>query len=286
MEPSVLMKQYPKFDDYLKTQMTYIQIRDNLDVNPITSSNLAKFVLNLPVAEKKEIGDIVYPEGWEEIFTECKDEIKSAIAYVNSQIKIGKQVFPKEENIFRAFKLINPKQIKVIIVGQDPYHSRDRTTGEPVANGLAFSCNGSQIQSSLLNIYKEIENTFGRRPSSGNLEHLCSQGVFLINKCLTVNDGEAKSHGSAWNFVIHKILNMVLAQVDFCFLCLWGRVAQSLVEGRDKLTFNSQRIMVLNSYHPSGFNTGEKSFVGCGHFKTINQLLIQNGHAGIDWVGP
>lgn len=284
MEPSEMMKYFPNFSDYLNTQQNYEQLKQSLNVNPIVSANLAKFTLNLPINEIKEITDLKYPEGWENYFNECKDEINQALLYVNSQIRLGKNVFPKKENIFRSFQLVQLKQIRVIIIGQDPYHSRDKETGEPIANGLSFSCNGRQIQSSLLNIWKELNNTYGRTPSSGNLDHWAYQGVLMLNKCLTVNENDAKSHGDSWKFFIYKILNIILAEVPFCFLCLWGGVAQKLIEGRDKLTFNSQRIMVMKAGHPSGLNTANP-FVGCGHFKTINDLLYQNNQPMIDWIG-
>lgn len=284
MEPSELMKIFPKFSDYLATQQTYEQIKNNLNQNLIVSQNLARFSLNLPVYERKEINNIIYPPGWEEYFNECQSELENALTYVNSQIRLGKIVFPKEENLFRAFQLTQIDRIRVIIVGQDAYHSRDSDTGEPVANGCSFSCNGRRIQPSLQNIFKELQRTFGMMPSSGNLDHWGLQGVLMINKCLTVNEGEPLSHGDAWKFFIHKILNIILAKVPFCFLCLWGAKAQKLVEGRDKLTFNSQRVMVLKAGHPSSLNIANP-FIGNDHFKIINEILYNNGQPMIDWLG-
>jgi uracil-DNA glycosylase len=284
MEQSAMMKQFPRFTEYLDTQPTYDQIKNMLNQNSIVSENLAKFTLNLPVVEINEITDLPYPPGWEQYFLECKAEIDQALVYVNSQIRLGKNVFPRRENIFRAFTFHPINLIRVIVIGQDPYHSRDYDTGECVANGLSFSCNGSKIQPSLINIMKELENSFGMRPPHGNLDHWAQQGVLMLNKCLTVNEGEAKSHGDAWKFFVHKILNIVLANVPFCFLCLWGNEAQKLVEGSNKLTFSSQKILVMKAGHPSGLNT-KNPFVGCGHFLTINQLLIQNGQAPINWIG-
>lgn len=278
MEPCELMKYFPRFTDFLQTQITYEQLINNLHVNSIVSQNLSKFKLNLPVIERKEITTIIVPDGWQDEFKECLPEIQKALMYVNSQIKLGKNVWPKEENLFRAFQLTALNNVKVIVIGQDPYHSPE------VANGLAFSCNGDKIQSSLVNVFKELRNIYGREPSSGNLDHWAQQGVLLLNKCLTVNEGEAKSHGDSWKFFIHKILNIILLKVRFCFLCLWGKEAQKLVEGRDKLTFSSQKVLVLKAGHPSGLNTKDP-FVGCGHFKIINDLLIANGEIPIDWIG-
>jgi uracil-DNA glycosylase len=281
---SELMRYYPTFGDFLATQPTYDDIYKNLNIDPIVSMNLAKFTLNLPVIQRNEIDSYDIPPGWELEFNECEPEYRQAIIYVNSQIRLGKIVFPKKENLFRAFRLTPLNTIKVIIIGQDPYHSIDTETGEPVASGLSFSCAGRGIQPSLNNIFKELANSFGRAPSSGNLEHWALQGVLLINKCLTVNKGEAKSHGDAWKFFVFKLLNIILEKIPFCFLCLWGNVAQKLVDGRDKLTFNSSRVMVLKGGHPSGLNQ-TNPFVGCGHFVTINNILMANGYAPIDWIG-
>lgn len=281
---SAMMKKYGSFSEFLKTRPTYDDIRRGVTVNPIAAEIETRLTLNLPVSKKEPISITEYPLEWSHYFKECEAELANALQFVNYQIKLGKNVFPRREDIFRVFELVKPSDVRVIIVGQDPYHSRDKETREPVADGLAFSCNGKKIQSSLANIFNEVERTEGGKPESGNLDFWAKQGVLLINTCLTVDEGEPKSHGTAWKSFIYKILNLLLADVEYCFLCLWGTDAQKLVDGRDKLTVSTSTTKILTAGHPSGLNRANP-FVGCGHFCEINSILRGNEIEPIDWVG-
>lgn len=279
---SVMMQEYKKFEDYLKVQKSFKDLENEIDMNNATNI-VATLTLNLPVA-KREIQSIPeFPEAWKHIFEECRPEIEQAMIFVNRQIASGNVICPEIKNIFRAFHLTKPEDVKVIIVGQDPYHSIDIDTGNPVATGLSFSCNGKQLQPSLRNVFKEIERTEGKAPSSGNLDHWAEQGVLMINICLTVNKGIAKSHGQAWNAFTYKVLKLLLNDVKFSFLCLWGLEAQKIISGRNKVTFSTKKVCVKEAYHPSGLNT-KHPFVGCGHFYDINQSLIKNGYNPINWI--
>lgn len=275
---SEMMKKYGTFQEYLKTRPTYDEIRQGVVVNPIAVDIETRLTLNLPVSRREPIVVTEYPLEWAHYFKECESELNNALGFVNYQIKLGKNVYPKREDLFRAFTLIKPRDVRVIIIGQDPYHTRG------VANGIAFSCNGEKIQSSLVNVFNEIERTEGGRPETGRLEHWLEQGVLPINLCFTVNEGEPKSHGDAWKAFFYKLMNLLLLDIEYCFLCLWGAEAQKLVDGRDKLTISTSTTMVLKAGHPSGLNK-TNPFVGCGHFKEINDILKGNDLEPIDWVG-
>lgn len=279
MSFSKLMEEYPSFSEFAKTRPSYRQIRDGITQNPNQISIESRLTLNLPQIRRDPWELPEPPSGWEALFDECRGDIEHSLEYINLQIAQGKKIAPSKEKLFRAFNYFLPHQTRVIIIGQDPYY----TSG--VANGLCFSFDGPKFQPSLVNVYKEIENSFGCRPPDGNLEFWAMQGVLLLNKCLTVNEGTAKSHGKAWDGFVHKILTLVLERVEFCFVCLWGTVAQSLFKGRNAIPYDQKRVKVLEAGHPSSMNTGKNPFVGCGHFVEINQVLINNGLPPIDWSG-
>lgn len=278
---STMMKEYPKFEDYLKVQKTFKDLENEIDMNTATNI-VATLTLNLPVSRRDVHVIPDFPEAWKELFEECRSEIEQGMIFVNRQVAAGHVVCPPVKDIFKAFHLTKPEDVKVIIVGQDPYHSMDTETGLPVATGLSFSCNG-KLQPSLRNVFKEIERTEGRKPESGNLDHWAEQGVLMINMCLTVNKGVAKSHGRAWEAFTYKLMKLLLEKVDFAFLCLWGLEAQKIISSRNKVSFSSKKICVKEAYHPSGLNT-KHPFVGCSHFYEINHSLIKNGMAPINWI--
>lgn len=279
---SELMKEYPNFLDYLATQKSYTEILSNvIGRSTVAASTEAKFSMKLPV-KKKQLIEIEYaPDGWEEYFDEYYDDLMRAIDAANDFILAGKNVYPKPENIFRAFDLVKPEDVRVIIVGQDPYHQKG------VANGLAFSCNG-KAQPSLKTIFKEIKRTEGQEPVTTDLEFWARQDVLLINTCLTVNEGSAGSHRTIWRSFINGILTLLLENKDFVILCLWGREAQKLVDGKanEKISFNSKKVLILRSGHPSPLAQGAANpFYGCGHFQQINEEFRKRGEPEIDWVG-
>jgi uracil-DNA glycosylase len=217
------------------------------------------------------------PNSWESTFKYAYPELELINKILQEKIDKGERIFPLKKNIFRAFYLTPLDNIKVVIIGQDPYHSTDEI-GEPVANGLAFSVsNNSKLQPSLYNIFKEMKNCY---PSftyeSGNLSDWAKQGVFLINSCLTVKPHEAGSHKKIWFGFIIKVLKAICNTVPNCIFLLWGDKAQFFrpyLEGR---------IKVLETSHPSGFSAN-RGFIGSSHFKTTNELLISLKKEPIDW---
>jgi uracil-DNA glycosylase len=199
------------------------------------------------------------------------NRIKSFI--LNEKSK-GKEVYPPGHLIFNAFNLTPFEQVKVVIIGQDPYH------GFGQANGFSFSVpKGVKTPPSLQNIYKEIEQDLGCiTPPHGNLETWAKQGVLLLNAVLTVNAGEPASHKAAgWeNFTNAVIYHLSEKRNNLVFL-LWGRFAQE-----KELLIDSSKHLILKAAHPSPFSAYQ-GFMGCKHFSKTNTYLQQHKIAPIDW---
>ena len=182
--------------------------------------------------------------------------------------------YPAKENIFRAFYNTPLDKVKVVILGQDPYHEPGQ------AMGMSFSVpNGTKLPPSLKNIYKELDNEFGTHPDNGDLTFWANQGVLLLNTILTVRMGEAKSHhGLGWENFIDSIiedLNNINRPIVFM---LWGKDAQ-----RYQKFLTNKNHLVLSTSHPSPFSAN-RGFLGCNHFKDCNSFLLKNGITTINWV--
>lgn len=186
----------------------------------------------------------------------------------------GKQVLPPGKLIFNAFNLTPLNKVKVVIIGQDPYH------GIGQAHGLSFSVPyGVKTPPSLQNIYKEIEKDLGLAiPNHGNLEAWAQQGVLLLNAVLTVNENEPASHKAAgWeNFTNAVIYHLSQQHLNLVFL-LWGRFAQE-----KELLIDATKHLVLKAAHPSPFSAYQ-GFFGCNHFSKTNDYLKNKGLTEIDW---
>lgn len=183
------------------------------------------------------------------------------------------KVFPTKTQVFRAFTT-DLHQVKVVILGQDPYH----TPG--AAHGLAFSVPSSQpIPPSLLNIYKEIDNEYGSHANrSGNLKSWQDQGVLLLNNVLTVEAHKAGSHrGKGWETFTQATVDYLNEQCEHLVFMLWGRDARS-----KKSSINSQKHLVLESPHPSPLSA-HAGFFGNNHFKLANDFLRQHSLTEISW---
>lgn len=185
-----------------------------------------------------------------------------------------KEIFPPARLIFNAFNTTPFDQVKVVILGQDPYH------GEGQANGLAFSVNkGIKIPPSLVNIFKEIDNEFGVKPHlSGDLTDWATQGVLLLNATLTVEAHTAGSHQKkGWEkFTDAAIKKLAEDRVNLVFL-LWGNYAQQ----KEKY-IDTNKHLVLKAVHPSPLSA-HRGFLGCNHFMLANDYLIQHGNEPIQW---
>lgn len=193
----------------------------------------------------------------------------------------GKQIYPKNDEYFRALELTPLNQVRVVILGQDPYH------GPGQAHGLSFSVQpGVRPPPSLVNIYKELERDLGlSRPAHGFLEHWAQQGVLLLNSVLTVEMAKAASHrGKGWEPFTDKIVRLIAAKPEPVVFFLWGSHAQKKAAFiRD--TEQGGQHLVLQAPHPSPLSA-YKGFFGCGHFSKANGFLKEHGLDPIDWSLP
>ena len=211
--------------------------------------------------------------GWDKLLHE---EMQKEY-FVNLQKKVedaysSSTCFPPYENIFNALNLTSYEDIKVVIIGQDPYHEKGQATG------LAFSVNeGVKLPPSLRNIYKEIASEFGTIPdTNGNLEYLAKQGVLLLNTTLTVEEGKANSHKSfGWETFTDSIIKLVSNKRDVIFM-LWGADA---IKKQALLKDN----IVLTTTHPSPLSA-YRGFLGSGQFLKVNEILSSQNKKEINWT--
>lgn len=193
----------------------------------------------------------------------------------------GKRIFPKGGEWFRALDLTPLEDVRVVILGQDPYH------GPGQAHGLCFSVQPDvRIPPSLVNIYKELEADLGiKRASHGFLEHWAQQGVLLLNSVLTVEMSQAASHqGRGWEKFTDAVIRQINARPEPVVFMLWGSYAQkkaAFVESIDK----GGRHLVLKAAHPSPLSA-HNGFLGCKHFSKANAFLKEHGQPPIDWALP
>ena len=185
-------------------------------------------------------------------------------------------VYPPPKYIFRAFDLSPFEKVKVVILGQDPYH------GKGQANGLCFAVNeGVTPPPSLQNIFKEIESEFKKpvQNREGDLSRWARQGVLLLNATLTVQAGQAGSHqGRGWEQFTDAVIRALSTERENLVFMLWGNYAKQKGAHIDR-----SRHLVLESAHPSPFSA-YNGFFGNGHFKKANEYLIQHGAEPIDWL--
>jgi uracil-DNA glycosylase len=200
-------------------------------------------------------------------------------AFVDAQIAAGKTVYPAD--VFRALRLTSPDAVKVVIVGQDPYHGDDK--GHPQAHGLAFSVPSPvRPPPSLRNIFKEIAGEFGYvMPAHGCLDAWARQGVLLLNTVLTVEQGKAASHAKrGWEACTDTLIRELAMRHEHLVFMLWGAHAQAkraLLDGRPHC--------VLDAPHPSPLSA-HRGFLGCRHFRLANDYLAANQRPQIDWRLP
>ncbi len=183
-------------------------------------------------------------------------------------------VYPPGSLIFNAFAHTPFEKVKVVILGQDPYH------GQGQAHGLSFSVpDGVKPPPSLVNMYKEIQNDLGITPSaSGNLEGWADQGIFLLNATLTVRASTAGSHqNKGWEPFTDKVIQSLSAGREHLVFMLWGNYARA-----KKSLIDTQKHLVLEAPHPSPFSANN-GFFGCKHFSKANEYLRQHGIEPIDW---
>ena len=202
-----------------------------------------------------------------------KQYFADLVNYLHAEKAAGATIFPPGSQIFRAFDLTPVKDVKVVILGQDPYH------GPGQAHGLSFSVpHGVPAPPSLKNIFKEIETDLGVRMSGcPNLEKWASQGVLLLNAVLTVRSGEAASHSKiGWEQFTDAVIKYVSDNCEGVVFMLWGNFART-----KSALIDHSRHHVLEAAHPSPLARG--AFFGCRHFSRANEALISSGRTPIDW---
>lgn len=195
------------------------------------------------------------------------------IEFVKSEYQQN-TVYPPGKEIFKAFDSCDFQQVKVVIIGQDPYHGPDQ------ANGLCFSVrDGVRMPPSLVNIFKEIHKDLGKpMPASGDLEHWAKQGVLLLNATLTVRASTPGSHqNKGWETFTDAVIKTISDQKEGLVFLLWGAYAQKKGEVIDRT-----KHLVLMSAHPSPFSA-DRGFFGCKHFSKANAYLKSKGLVEIDW---
>ncbi|GAB1474959.1 uracil-DNA glycosylase [Bacteroidota bacterium] len=219
--------------------------------------------------------DVTIDNCWKEILKEEFDKeyfIKLTGALKNEK-QMGIKIYPKGSQIFNAFNSTPFDKVKVVIIGQDPYH------GEGQAHGLSFSVpDGVSFPPSLQNIFKELEADTGKKPpQSGNLSGWASQGVFLLNAVLTVRASEAGSHSKlGWIEFTDAVISKLSANREGLIFLLWGNFAKSKRE-----LIDSGRHFILEAAHPSPLARG--AFFGCRHFSQTNKILLSLGKEPINW---
>jgi uracil-DNA glycosylase len=221
------------------------------------------------------------PADWRDLlkpFT-ASDTFAPLCRFVDEERAAGKTVYPAD--VFRALRLTSPDDVKIVILGQDPYHGEDR--GTPQAHGLAFSVPPAvRPPPSLRNIFKEIAASLGiEAPGHGCLDAWARQGVLLLNTVLTVERANAASHAKrGWERCTDTLIRELAARHEHLVFMLWGSHAQAkraLVEGRPHC--------VLEAPHPSPLSA-HRGFLGCGHFAQANAYLESQGRAPINWRLP
>lgn len=200
-----------------------------------------------------------------------KDYYKYISQFLREEKKT-KTIYPPQDKMFSSLS-VPPQSIKVIIVGQDPYH------GPGQANGLAFSVNpGVKVPPSLKNIYKELEQEYGKKmPENGNLTSWVNQGVLLLNTSLSVEKGIAASHsGIGWQTFTDKIIKIMSESFENNVFILWGAHAKA-----KQCLINEEKHLVLTSAHPSPFSVTK--FLGNNHFLKTNEYLKKHNKVEVDW---
>ena len=220
--------------------------------------------------------EVAIEPGWKAVLAPEfeKPYFQELAARLHAEKRAGKTIYPPGRQIFRAFELTPFDRVKVVILGQDPYHNPGQ------AEGLSFSVpHGVPAPPSLKNIYREIETDLGVTVrKDGSLESWARQGVFLLNAILTVEAGRAASHaGFGWATFTDAVIHTLSERRDGLVFLLWGNYARS-----KKALIDPSRHTVLEAAHPSPLAGG--AFFGCRHFSKANAALLAQGLQPIDWT--
>lgn len=232
-------------------------------------------------AEKQAIlARVKMPEDWklalaDELTSQNMDNLRE---FLRQEYSAGKTIYPKGSQMFNAFNLTPLSEVKVVILGQDPYH------GPGQAMGLSFSVPKIIPKPpSLNNILKEMADDIGTVPSiHGDLTHWAKQGVLLLNASLTVEEGDAGSHqGKGWEQFTDAVIDVINKQTEHTVFILWGSKAK--LKGK---FIDTDKHLILSAVHPSPLAANRGGFFGTKPFSKANEYLIQHGKSAIDWQLP
>lgn len=217
------------------------------------------------------------PPGWRSRLQQelAQPYMKSLQNFIDDEWRRGERIFPESERFFRAFQLTEFEAVKVVVLGQDPYHDLGQ------ANGLAFAVDkGMKTPPSLRNIFREISDDLdGVPPQSTTLEGWAQQGVLLLNTVLSVRAHQAFSHrGKGWEQFTERVIEHLNNHPQPLVFLLWGAPAQE----KEKLLTNKQHL-ILKSPHPSPLSA-YRGYFGCRHFSKANSFLEARGRGAIDWL--
>lgn len=220
--------------------------------------------------------DVRIEPGWKEILKQefNKPYFLQVATFLRTEKLAGKTIYPPGSLIFNAFNTTPFEKVKLVIIGQDPYH------GQGQAHGLSFSVqNGVNTPPSLINIFKELNSDIGVPiPNHGNLSHWAEQGVLLLNASLTVRANEPMSHSKAgWAAFTDSVIKKISERKEHVVFFLWGKFAQE-----KQVLIDETKHLVLKAAHPSPLSA-YNGFFGCRHFSKANEYLVSNGIDPIDW---
>lgn len=221
--------------------------------------------------------DVKINDSWKQVLKEEfeKPYFDQIVNFLKTERSAGKTTFPSGPNIFNAFNKTPFDKVKVVILGQDPYH------GIGQAHGLSFSVlPGVKIPPSLQNIFKEIKADIGveNSPNFGDLTHWAEQGILLLNAALTVRNGEPMSHAKiGWAQFTDAVIKTISDKKENVIFLLWGKFAQD-----KQVLINTDSHYILKAAHPSPLSA-HNGFFGCKHFSKTNEILVKHGENPIDW---
>ncbi len=220
--------------------------------------------------------DVKIEDSWKQVLKDefNKDYFLQIVTFIKTEKLAGKIIYPPGNLMFNAFEKTPFSKVKVVLLGQDPYHNQGQ------AHGLSFSVSdGVTKPPSLINIFKELNTDLGLPvPPNGNLEQWAQQGVLLLNASLTVRQNEPGSHSKiGWLQFTDSIIKKISDEKNGVVFLLWGKFAQE-----KQSLIDETKHLVLKAAHPSPFSA-DKGFFGCKHFSKTNEFLMQQGLQPIDW---
>jgi uracil-DNA glycosylase len=223
--------------------------------------------------------DVQIEESWKKVLHQefLQPYFLEIVSFLRLEKKAGKTIYPPGKFIFNAFNTTPFDRVKIVLLGQDPYH------GPGQAHGLSFSVpDGIPKPPSLINIFKELHSDIGMAiPQSGNLTHWAQQGVLLLNASLSVRANEPMSHAKiGWAAFTHAVIEKISVQRSNVVFLLWGKFAQE-----KQMMIDPDKHLILQAAHPSPFSA-DRGFFGCRHFSKSNEYLVKNSIQPVDWALP